>query len=213
MQPFSVIVPTMWASPRINYMLSCMIDDDSVGEIIIIDNKPSSNNLKVSSPKINILAQSQNIYVNAAWNLGVSKAKYENICIANDDILFDQMDLLPFIEKHLSLGVIGMHTSNYYPEVYGDGAYIIDKNPDSGKGRDWGWGCLYFIKKSEWKEIPSDLKIACGDDYLLKNVKGNGWNVRNLYLYTDKVSVTSNKNEFKIIQQQDQNTFKTKYDN
>ena len=213
MQLFSVIVPTMWASPRINYMLSCMIDEPFVGEIIIIDNNPSGKNLKVSSPKITILSQEHNIYVNPSWNLGVSIAKYENICIANDDILFDQMDLFPFIAQHLSLGIIGMHSSNYYPDVYGDGGYQIVKNPDEGKGRDWGWGCLYFIKKSNWKEIPSDLKIACGDDYLLRNVKGNGWNVRNLYLYTDKVSVTSNKNEFKAIQQQDINVYKTKYDN
>jgi hypothetical protein len=211
-QPFSVVVPTLWASPRINYMLSCMIDDDRVSEIIIIDNNPEARILRVSSPKIVLLEQKENIYVNPAWNLGVHTAKNENICIANDDILFDSIDVLDFAEQHIDKGVIGMHSANYYPEVEGDGSYMIGKQPQDGRERGWGWGCLFFIKKSNWVNIPEDLKIACGDDYLLNYVKGNGWFIRNLYLYTDKVSVTSNKSKFRPIQDEDIKTYKSKYD-
>jgi|TARA_B110000483_G_scaffold92506_1_gene114069 hypothetical protein len=202
----------MWASKRINYMLSCMIEDDRVGEIIIIDNNPKERILRVNSPKIIILEQKENIFVNPAWNLGVKNAKNENICIANDDILFDNIDVLDFVEKHIDKGVIGMNTANYYPDVIGDGNYQIIKNDYDGTARNWGWGCLFFIKKSNWSKIPDDLKIGCGDDYLLSRVKGNGWSVRNMFLYTDKVSVTSNKPEFLSIQEIDIETYKGKYD-
>ena len=157
-QPFSVIIPTMWASKRINYMLSCMIEDDRVGEIIIIDNNPKERILRVNSPKIIILEQKENIFVNPAWNLGVKNAKNENICIANDDILFDNIDVLDFVEKHIDKGVIGMNTANYYPDVIGDGSYQIIKNEEDGTARNWGWGCLFFIKKSNWSKIPDDLR-------------------------------------------------------
>jgi len=55
-----------------------------INEIIIINNDPS---YKIPTyfkhNKIKILTQKENIFVNPAWNLGVSVAKNENIIIAN----------------------------------------------------------------------------------------------------------------------------------
>lgn len=211
-QPFSIIIPTLWVSPRINYTVSCMVDLDSVDEIIIIDNNPKHRNLKIQSPKIHILEQEQNIYVNPAWNLGVKTAKNDNLCIINDDILFDSVDVFEFIEDHMDKGIIGMHTNNYYGDVLADGKYFVQQTGNGGMERGWGWGCMLFIKKSNWVEIPEDLKIACGDDYLVQNVKGNAWHLANLYLYTDKISVTTGKFEFREQQAKDIELYKTKYD-
>jgi hypothetical protein len=77
--------------------------------------------------------------------------------------------------------------------------------------REWGWGCAMFIKKDKWVNIPDDLLIACGDDYLLKNVEGGGWMVKNLEIEYENVSRTSILGEFFGQQQTDIDTFHTKY--
>jgi len=34
--------------------------------------------------------------------------------------------------------------------------------------RPYGWGCLFFFHRTNYVQIPEMLKIACGDDFLIK---------------------------------------------
>ena len=82
----SIIIPTMWIPSLFcdaitEYLLSSIID-----EIIIIDNNPQSRPLLPTNEKLIVLTRNINIYVNPAWNWGVSVAKNENIILINDDI-------------------------------------------------------------------------------------------------------------------------------
>ena len=188
----------MWYSDKIHENLRKLNDCDEVGEIILIDNNTSLKPMHIPyRSKLRYLPQNRNIYVNPAWNLGIVESKYNNICISNDDVLFDT-DVLKFVEPHLSEGIYGMSTGNYYG-VDKDKPYEINKLDH----RPWGWGCLFFINKDNWIPIDERLKIACGDDWLIHHTKGGAYEIKNLDLQDDKVSTTAIRGEFFGQQKQD----------
>jgi len=188
----------MWYSDKIHENLRRLNDCDEVGEIILIDNNSSLKPMHIPyRSKLRYLPQNRNIYVNPAWNLGIQESKYNNICISNDDVLFDT-DVLKFIKPHLSEGIYGMSTGNYYG-VDKDKSYEINKLDH----RPWGWGCLFFINKDNWIPIDERLKIACGDDWLIHHTKSGAYEITNLDLQDDKVSTTAIRGEFSQIQKQD----------
>lgn len=172
---FTVIIPTLWKSIHIHHMLEAYESCEFVGEIILIDNANAANdNLIRQYTKLTVLPQQENIYVNPAWNLGVSIANYNKIAIANDDILFNT-DIFEWITHHMNTGVIGMCTSAYDP-IDRNLPYEIEKIDK----RPVGWGCLMFTDKQNYIPIPTYLRIACGDDYLMQHVIGGAYILKNL---------------------------------
>lgn len=195
---FSVVIPTMWYSDKIHRNLPNLNDCDEVGEIILIDNNTSLKPHYIHDlEKVKYLPQERNIFVNPAWNLGVKESIYKNICISNDDILFNT-DIMSWIKQHIDKGVFGMWTGNYYGERV-DEPYEIHPI----EGRPWGWGCLIFIQKENWVNIDERMKIACGDDWLIHHTKGGGYQINNMDLGHDEISITTRRGEFFGIQQQD----------
>lgn len=175
---------------------------DLVGEIILIDNANAANdNLPGQYTKIKVLPQKENIYVNPAWNLGVSFASYNKIAIANDDILFNT-DIFEWIIHHMNTGVIGMCTSSYDP-IDGNLPYELEKV----NVRPPGWGCLMFIDKQNYTHIPACLKIACGDDYLMQNVVGGAYILKNLRV-GGTMSATSLMGEYLLVADEDIEKYK-----
>ena len=191
---FSVIIPTLWKSHRTASLLADLENCPLVGEIIIIDN---ANSGYQSNGKIKIVSQKCNIFVNPAWNLGVKLAQYEQICIANDDINFDT-DVFSYLNGRIE-GVIGMDTNNYSSQKSSTFATVRINE------RNWGWGCLFFINKKDWVDIPEQLLIACGDDYLISQIYA--FVVSGVWIRTE-VSTTSFSVEFFGIQEQDAINFK-----
>lgn len=193
----------MWKSDWIWTSIKQLEEHPDVGEIILIDN--STEQIQLNHAKINHIREGINTYVNPAWNKGVRLSKYENLCIVNDDLAFNQ-DLFRFVKPHIKRGIIGMAAENYdkFQSIYRP---EIQPMPL----REWGWGCLLFIHKTNWVEIPDDLLIACGDDWLLKSVKGGGWMITGAPLQYDRVSITSLDGKFFPIQDNDIQTFNKKY--
>lgn len=195
---FSVVIPTMWYSDKIHTNLSNLNDCDEVGEIILIDNNTSLKPDYIHNlEKVKYLPQDGNIFVNPAWNLGVNISIYKNICVSNDDVVFNT-DIMSWILPHIHKGVIGMWTGNYYGENVQSPYELHPIN-----GRPWGWGCLFFIHKDNWVEIDERLKIACGDDWLIHHVKGGGYQINNMDLGHDEISITTRRGEFFGQQQED----------
>lgn len=201
---FSVIIPTMWYCDLIYPLLDNLTASKLVGEIILIDNNKSArpSNI-VNTKKIRIIEQEQNIYVNPAWNLGIQLSNYPNICISNDDLVWD-VNVLPYILENLHLGIIGQSTSNYYDTEKKLSIKEIVQRP-------WGWGCCFWLFKTNWVEIPSKLKVACGDDWLIKHIPA--WEIAGLNVKTEphpwSVSRTSGRNEFSIMGKMDMEVFNT----
>jgi hypothetical protein len=203
---FSVIIPTMWYSDKIYRNLLNLNDCQEVGEIILIDNNTSLKPSYLDSiTKLVYLPQEKNLFVNPAWNLGVRTTQYQNLCISNDDIEFNT-NIFQWMLNYIDVGVTGMWTGNYYKEN-GDKPY--EREPIVG--RPWGWGCLYFIHKDNWVEIDERLKIACGDDFLIRFVKGGGYMIKNMDLDHDDISITSRRGEFFDQQQEDIKLWESQY--
>ena len=189
----SVVIPTILKNVSVLLkLLNILNHDDSVDEIIIINNSLDKN-LYLSGSKIKIHTPEQNLYVNKSWNLGVSLAKNENVLIMNDDILcvdnFCTCVLKTRILEKEDTGLVGIdncfiknydreNTANIdRPELTTDleiRFYPLNRDFKTGD-----WGSAFFFKKKNWYNIPEDLKILYGDNYILKkNMENNKINYR-----------------------------------
>ena len=65
---FSVVIPTLQRATELRPLVDVCAAHPLVGEVIVVNN--ASAPLSWESPKVRVLHQEANIYVNAAWNLG-----------------------------------------------------------------------------------------------------------------------------------------------
>jgi len=199
-EKFSIIIPTLWkANEQLLPMLDIYINNELIGEIIIIDNDISNTPTLPQHPKIKILPQKENIFVNPAWNLGVKTSEFNKLMIANDDILLQKSDFNELLNKILyslltSGKLIGIDQSCYH-NINEEKIKLKKINfPDLYKHEiPYGFGCLMFINKEDYKEIPEELKIGCGDNFLFQNLEP--WVVENLNM-EGKVSSTIESSKF-----------------
>ena len=163
---YTVIIPTMWIPETFCNQLRSLCIDPNVSEIIIINNKVESTpkHSILVNPKIQMINQEKNIFVNPAWNLGVSLATNNQICILNDDLLFDTkvFDLITE-EVLLSCGLVGINMFDFT----GDLRY----NSIGNDTHPFGFGCMMFIHKSMYLPIPEPLKVMYGDSYLITRLR------------------------------------------
>lgn len=224
---FSIIIPTMWKSNQVLDMLPRMLNIDIIEEIIIINNEKSSTpNLGfLSHPKIKMYEAETNLFVSPSWNLGAKLASSSILCFCQDDIVFDIKvfeKVKNLFDSNLNVGIIGSLVSydkedsydDVYHKFFTDGSInlVPSKEPDDSKRPSaTGAGNLFFIKKSDWIDIPSEIKIFHGevllwnyfdeikDNYIITNfdIKTN-WHTTWHYLsnYQSKL--------FSEIQQSDQ---------
>jgi glycosyltransferase involved in cell wall biosynthesis len=178
---FSVIVPTMWRSkPLFNKSLERLVQQDLVGEIIVINNDVihTPDWIVLQNPKIKMLNQEANIKVNPAWNLGAKESSYDIICIINDDLSFDPM-LFNKISNHINdkIGVygfiVGGHKYNQ-PELTDGSIDLIEWSQDKSA---YGFGQLIIMNKNDWVPIPEGLDVYFGDDFILHNTINSGKSV------------------------------------
>jgi len=211
---FSIIVPTMWRyAPFVEFLQELTLLD-LIDEIIIINNDvkntPNSNILK--SSKIKLHNVEQNIYVNPAWNLGVKLSNNKKICIMNDDIKYD-LSIFSLVNTVLddSVGLIGLisKVDRHHNIINSNQKVVLDPIPfytaaglwyipwhlipQYGHEFPYGIGQLMFVYKDNWRDIPEELKVFCGDCYIYDTQQLAGkkiFGIKNLQHYTP-FSVTS----------------------
>jgi len=200
---FSVVIPTLWKYPANLRFLEDLVDYDLVDEIILINNNWDDlpkNCAILTHNKIKTYNFTENIGVNPAWNMGISVANNKQICLLNDDMVFD-LKLFKKINQ-LSLeetGVIGI--SNDPPISYG----CIDITPWVGQNT-LGFGCLMFVHKDWWVNIPDSLKIYYGDNWIFDTclIRGRtNYVITDLLYHTDWATSTRHVPP-SIIQEEDQ---------
>tara|TARA_B110000093_G_scaffold70304_1_gene76299 strand:- start:1014 stop:1655 length:642 start_codon:yes stop_codon:yes gene_type:complete len=200
----SVIIPTMWRSKKTLQLLNDLYDSKYVHEIIIIDNDVAAKNVNLDqyTDKVKYYPQVENIYVNPAWNLGVSLANNDLLCICNDDINFNVNDYIKFILPHISkLGIFGSNIRPYH-KVTQDLLYKInDDRITKAALATQGFGMLMFLNKKNWIDIPNSLKIWFGDDWLT-NIHENIYSVNMVKtINADKHTTVSSPGLKKILKQ------------
>lgn len=135
----------MGRSTLIHDMLKILVKNTKVSEIIIILNAPDLD--LPTHKKIKYIGDGVNMYVNRAWNLGVSMAK-DSIILLNDDILIkDFSKVLKMIEKS-DFDIIGIKRGEL-------GISEIKDFPQNG------YGCFLYVR--DFVYIVENLKIWYGD--------------------------------------------------
>lgn len=164
----------MWIVPDILLpMLQKYEDNPLIGEILIVNNKQGflSNQLD-SYKKVRILNDGNNLYVNPAWNLGVSKAVYDKIIIANDDIYIEELDVaLQLMDLCIKEGMIFGFGRNCFLQKRGKMPLGHPKIVEPIREMVYGFGVFMLLYKSSYVKIPEPLKVWCGDSFLYNKLK------------------------------------------
>ena len=127
---FTVVIPTIW-SPPIDFIdknIESLSNNDLVKNIILINNKLDKNKGRYSDNSKVIELNFDNIYVNQSWNLGVEMSTTDNVCLMNDDVVFNT-DIFKFIkysfESSNDVKLVGVCKSSYSLE--NDGEFLLEK--------------------------------------------------------------------------------------
>ncbi len=186
----------MWRSEYLPGMIDKYL---SVGEVLIIDNSPQD--AMPINPKAKIIYSGENIYVNAAWNMGYRKAKGEYLLLANDDIWIDNLeDVLNYLRNNLQPGQVAG------PELEGE-LSLVARRDIKDKTMFYDWGAFIFLHKSDYVPVPKDLKVLRGDNWLWAcNEPYIIYGVRGKHELRKTVAVTAN-----CILEKDRYTYSEKY--
>jgi hypothetical protein len=205
MGKYSVIIPTLWKSNRIGKLLFDLIKCEFVDEIILIDNAGKFFENFEALDKVRLVQVEENIYVNPAWNLGVKLSKNNNIAILNDDINFDPNIFELITEDILSeFGIIGMGEGNYKESINQEIGPCIDVwHPGIN---DWGWGCFIMLHKKYWIDIPENIKIWYGDNFI-KDVNPAPKGILRNFKVETEMSTTSDEKEWDEVKKKDYEYF------
>jgi hypothetical protein len=205
MDKYSIIIPTLWKSNRIHNLLRDLIDCEFVDEIILIDNAGKYFEYYEALDKVKLIQVEENIYVNPAWNLGIKLAKNNLIALINDDINFNP-NIFEVITNDIlnQFGIIGMGEGNYKTSIdVTQGPYIDKWQPGIN---DWGWGCMIMLFKPHWIDIPENIKIWYGDNFI-KDVNPSPKSVLRNFKVETEMSTTSDEAEWDVRKEQDQINF------
>jgi GT2 family glycosyltransferase len=202
MNKFSVIIPTIWKSEYTTPLLEELSNSDFVDEIILIDNTDYVLYPKQGwdFDKVQLVKENKNTYVNPAWNKGVSMAKNNYVTICNDDIIFNPNEYFHYMQQMLNIldiGFIGSHSENYTDTIFEE----CKIEPYSNQNNFGGWGCIFSFNKNIWKDIPNELKIWYGDNFI-HATNPNIFQLRGLRIQT-KMSTSSDDMSVRDIRDRD----------
>ena len=203
MNKFSIVIPTLWKSDRTKKLLSDLNECEYVDEIIVINNQLTGV-LDGTVEKVRHVSFGKNIYVNPAWNWGIHNAKNDLVALLNDDINFNPNIFEVITEDVLNqFGIIGMGEGNY-KSLNIDGDPILEVWQPGVN--DWGWGCFIMLHKKHWIDIPDNIKIWYGDNFIKEINPAPKACLRNFRVDTE-MSTTSDEKEWDVIKQNDQVNF------
>ena len=198
MQKISVVIPTLQKEVELlNNLIETLNNDDNVSEIILIDN--STKGYHFESQKLKVIVPKENLFVNPSWNLGVKEAKEDVVALLNDDITIPYGFCGKVVEQmNPQMGIVGFHRD------YIENSKVIQSAPElsdlmleKAYGRCGFFGTAMFFYKTSYIEIPEDIKIFWGDDWLFyqnKKRKKQNYFISNQKIYhwgslstTDKI--------------------------
>ena len=209
MSKVSAIIPTLWRAKEFtDHLVNVLVEDESVGEIIIIDNAPAD--FFYDNEKVITFWSIENMYVNPSWNLGIKESSYDKFIIFNDDIIIpynfvSQLEHLLTEDKGLvgidSRGVIQVDSFSSENITFLDREIALK----SIVNRNWGFGIAFGGHHKSYHKIPENIRIWYGDDYLVQmnNEQGKvNYVIDDVPIFT-RMSTTSDAEEFNEIKNVD----------
>jgi len=168
----SVVIPTLQKNKELLInLLSTLEQDKSVDEILLIDN--SLQGLDYTNSKLRTIIPNENMYVNPSWNFGVKEARNDIVALLNDDITITS-DFCSRVAEEINpnMGCVGFNIDNIrvtHEIQQAIGGTKLCVEPSEYRGNHWGIAIFFY--KSSYLEIPNDLKIFCGDDWIFMQSK------------------------------------------
>lgn len=161
----SIVIPTLQKNKTLLHRLVASLQrDEAVSEIIIIDN--SNTGIDCENRKLRVISPGENIFVNPAWNLGVKEAKEEIVALLNDDITIPE-NFCRNVASAMTpeMGIVGI-SAEY---VIGNQGEPMPPETTSLQLEPGGnvYGVALFFYKASYVEIPQEMKIFCGDTWLI----------------------------------------------
>lgn len=174
----SVVVPTMWKFEPFADFFCDVLSHPLVSDGVVINNLPTDTpaHSLFSHPKLTHLQFGCNTFVNPAWNTGMAWAKSKIVCLANDDLIFD-LRLFDRIQAWYQPhhGAVGLSSSD---PVTGDICFEPHTNQAC-----FGFGQLMFVHQQNWIDIPRELCVYFGDNWIFDSHKkrwGSNFLIKNL---------------------------------
>jgi len=206
---YTFIIPTLW-KPNIEAIAKLVKKVSAVGRTIIIDNANDEELRKkltwlVNDRNVEIYVPGHNLFVNGSWNKGVQLSNTLYTVLLNDDLDINTpiKEIVSLHYGHMlytsSRNVYGLHESTFNHTM----AHPIKFHKVNN--RSYGWGCMIMFKTDSWVPIPHELKIWCGDDWIVYTAKQRGndvYSISGLNIRTH-MSTTSDLSEFDVIKQRD----------
>lgn len=196
MSDFSVIIPTLQRADELSAIVAKCASHPRVLEVLVINNAPAP--LDWDSPKVRVLQQSENIYVNPAWNLGAREARGKYLAILNDDISFNTSifeKLIPWLKLPF-VGIIGPSLQCF--------------SADADRGLNLrptlrlppGFGTAMFMNAKNYTNIPEQIRVYFGDDWLFQAQTGVNFKMTS-FAFRTPGSVISSDASFSPIKEED----------
>lgn len=194
---FSILIPTLFRTPRITPLVEAFEDHQLVDEIIVLDNTGRIEGYR--DGKLTILQGCKENYVTKSWNILVDYSKSEFYGILNDDILLDPNILYEIRDHDWSIpSIIGLHYESIVATKQDADPYIEPIRID--EPMPYGFGQALFGKKNQYPQIPEYLRIWCNDNYLASKLFP--FTINNVF-WDGEVEVTSGDPEFDNIKKMD----------
>jgi len=178
----SVVIPALHALEMTDQLLNDIAQNSiHPAEIILIDNNTNQENIfhlvqKYNSLNFVYLKNSENIGVNASWNLGRKLSKYKYITIMNNDIRIHKdflKETLETMEADVSIGLCSSKISDKIEDVLNQ-----EYHPENSIDVESMSGNCFTISKlasDEIGPIPKELFTFYGDDFILSRIKQLGY--------------------------------------
>lgn len=162
---FTYILPTIFATDRLEKQLAKVLESDLVDEVILVINS-EEDLLSIKHKKLLKIIPNEPQYCNGAWNLGACISATEYIILATDDIEYD-INIFSLIKEKLdnhNTGIIGCEYQNLENDIKSlDSTKIIY---NSHKSRPYCFGQLMCMRRENFILIPEGIKHWYGDDWL-----------------------------------------------
>lgn len=176
----SVVIPTLQKKLYVlNKLVETLVEDTTVAEIVIINNKFDTPIKLPKSDKIKVLVPDENCYVNMSWNIGIKNITTDKFVLMNDDMLvckdFCKLVLETGILDKEDTGVAGVD-QNFINEISNTDIIEVPTIEENQKPKLYildyilgtkHWGIAIFGKISSFTLLPNDLKIFFGDNILI----------------------------------------------
>ena len=202
---FTIVIPTLQRSPLLPELVVELAASPQVHEILVINNAGHPADFGLA--KCRVINLPENIFVNAAWNLGAREARTPLLGLVNDDVLLDRRILGPIARRlDRGSGIIGPA-----PSMVRDVHAPRRMRPQRPffvpiYERPYAFGTAMFLRRDDYLQIPDDLKVWRGDDYLFRRQTKRNRAMYGIDIRTH-MSTTSGDPAFDAIKEADMEAF------